>query len=158
MVRIVRPSLGPDAVRLGSSSRMLWSSLIPLVIGVVCALTVGRSRLFHEYICLVGGASCSLLVLWQVWYLAFVDQGRLMIRNPLWRVVDLERLVLVEAFPGGPNGPVLRVVDQSGAKCPVAKTNLSRHDWAVLCRALLPYVERASAKHEGPVRKILSPV
>lgn len=156
MVRITRPCVEADAVRLGSSRRMLWSPLIPLAIGIVCAVTVGRGRAFHEGICLVGGALFALLVLWQVWYLGFVDKGRLMIRNPLWRVVDLEELSRVEGFPGGANGPVLRLVDRGGAKCLFARTNLSRNDWAVVCQLLQSYIDRDGVSHRGPVLRILN--
>jgi len=155
MIRLLRPSVGAKALRLGSSRKLFALCWLPLVIGVVCALTVGRSRLFHEYVCLVLGAVWTLLFLWKTWYLVYVDRSRLMIRNPLWKIVDLDRLAVVKAYPAAKNGPVLRLVDQSGAKCWVGATNMNRRNWAILCAELQPYATREGVRHEGAVRKFL---
>lgn len=148
MPRVVHPT-----VRIGSHPRKQVLCLIPLAAGTVLAVVMKLDADKIAFFTI--GFAFFLFFLYSAWIRLLVDQDRLLIRSPLWKVIGLDRLVEFKAV-SGKNGPLLYLKDDQGNCSWVALERLGHGGRRKLCRALQAYVDQEQTRLVGPVRVMLA--
>ena len=155
MLNFRRPELRSGAVILGAPPVKRFLSLIPIVAAMPLALTL-ETQFVAKVFDICAGAVFTLGFLYLYHYQIAIDQDRMLIRNPVWKTIELDQLVEMKAVPATRSGPIIAVADRNGVRSALNLGLLNAHGRSLVCQALQPYATREGIRLTGPVQDMLA--